>query len=197
LTEHLRGLVREGYGVRLEPMRAEHAELCVGKVDPGLFRYFIGGGPQTDDLEGWADFLMSVAGASGVAAYTILDSKTGGLRGGTAYLDIRPQHKALEIGFSWVVPAWQRTFVNPAAKFLMLTTAFDEYELNRVQLKCDNRNEQSKANILKLGAKFEGVLRQHVVMADGFIRDTAMYSIIHAEWPDVRDGLLQRLSGCE
>ena len=193
MTDHLRTIIREGYGIRLVPMNEGHAHLCVGQIDPALFRYFTIGGPREDSLLGWSNFLRAIYAADAVAAYAIIDPTTDQILGGTSYMEIRPAQRTIEVGFSWIRPEFQRTHVNPAAKYLMLTTAFDEYEMNRVQLKCDNRNEQSKANILKLGAKFEGVLRQHIIMVDGFIRDTAMFSIIRAEWPDVRAGLLNRL----
>ena len=194
MIEHLTSLTREGYGVRLEPLSLEHADQVVGKVDPGLFRYFPSGGPSLPTRDSWRAFFHDLMTMTNAASYAIVDETTREIRGGTSYLDVRETHKGLEIGCSWVMPDFQRTHVNPAAKLLMLITAFDELEFNRVQLKCDNRNEQSKANILKLGAKFEGILRQHIIMHDGFVRDTAMFSILHPEWPEVRERLLARLT---
>ncbi len=111
----------------------------------------------------------------------------------TSYLDIRPQDRALEIGFTWVAKPYQATAVNPECKYLLLRHAFEEQGAVRVQLKTDLRNLQSQAAIAKLGAVREGVLRKHMVMPDGHVRDTVMYSVTNDEWPAVRRRLEERL----
>jgi RimJ/RimL family protein N-acetyltransferase len=110
-------------------------------------------------------------------------------------MDIRPKHMGLEIGTTWIGRAHQGTKVNPESKLLLLAHAFERLGCERVQLKTDGRNLQSQHAIEKLGAVKEGVLRKHMIMPDGFVRDTVMYSIVAAEWPDVKRGLEARLAG--
>ena len=120
--------------------------------------------------------------------------ETGRAIGITCFLDIRPAHRALEIGFTWLGRTWQGGAANPEAKLLQLRHAFEVLEAVRVQLKTDLRNLQSQHAIEKLGAVREGVLRKQMVLPDGHVRDTVMYAITDDEWPRVRDGLEARLA---
>ena len=113
--------------------------------------------------------------------------------GMTSYLEIRPAQFGLEIGMTWYGRAHQGTLVNPEAKFLLMEHAFERFACERVQLKTDSENAQSRRAIEKLGGQFEGILRRHRRYPDGKVRDTAMYSVIREEWPAVRDGLQSRL----
>jgi RimJ/RimL family protein N-acetyltransferase len=115
------------------------------------------------------------------------------LVGSTSYLANTPVHARVEIGWTWYVPEVQGTAVNPEAKLLLLQNAFDGAGYHRVELKTDSRNSKSNAAILKLGAKREGVLREHMWMPKGYWRDTVYYSIVRSEWPDVRAILEKRL----
>jgi len=108
-------------------------------------------------------------------------------------MDIRPEHHGLEIGATWIGKAYQGTSVNPENKYMLLRQAFERLGAIRVQLKTDGRNLQSQAAIAKLGAKHEGVLRKHVLLPDGYERDTVMYSITDDEWPAVKAALEERL----
>jgi len=101
----------------------------------------------------------------------------------------------VEIGSTWLAASVQGTSVNPETKLLMLSHAFDTWRVHRVTFKTDARNEQSRRAIARLGAQFEGIRRAHRIGSDGAIRDSAYFSIVRAEWPAVRDGLLARLSG--
>jgi RimJ/RimL family protein N-acetyltransferase len=109
--------------------------------------------------------------------------------GSTRYLDIRAKHRGLEIGGTWYDVAYQRTGVNTECKFLLLRHAFEVLQCARVQLKTDLRNERSQRAIERIGAMREGVLRNHVIMPDGYLRSTVMYSITHEEWPEVKSRL--------
>ena len=111
----------------------------------------------------------------------------------TTYLDIRPEHRGLEIGMTWYAPSARGTKVNPEAKLLLLEHAFERLDAIRVQLKTDQRNVQSQRAIAKLGAVYEGTLRNHMIFESGYIRNTVMYSITPEEWPSVKQGLLDRL----
>ncbi|MEA2663374.1 MAG: hypothetical protein QOI11_318 [Candidatus Eremiobacteraeota bacterium] len=119
----------------------------------------------------------------------------GRIVGSTRYGEIREADRALEIGWTWYLPEFRGTWVNPAAKRALLAHAFERLGMLRVQLKCDARNVPSQRAIEKLGAVREGVLRMHLRLPDGFQRDTVMYSIVASEWPAVRARLDERLSG--
>jgi RimJ/RimL family protein N-acetyltransferase len=133
-------------------------------------------------------------------AFTVVERASGQVVGGTCYLDIRPRHRGVEIGATFYAKRVRGTKINPACKRLLLGYAFEEafggdgrVGCERVQLKCDGRNVASRGGIEKLGARFEGTLRKHMVMHGGFVRDTLMYSIVRDEWARVREGLDQRL----
>jgi len=113
--------------------------------------------------------------------------------GSTRYMEIRQAHKGVEIGGTWYTPEAQGTVVNPECKYLLLKHAFEDWGAVRVQIKTDDKNARSQRAILKLGAKFEGRLRNHRIRRDGTLRDTMMYSITKDEWPDVRAGLEARI----
>jgi len=113
--------------------------------------------------------------------------------GSTRYMNIDAANHRVEIGTTWIARSWQRTFVNTHAKFLMLRHAFDVLGCNAVEIRTHAQNDQSRAAIERLGAKLDGILRRHMIMPDGHIRDTAVYSIIREEWPEVKARLEQRL----
>jgi RimJ/RimL family protein N-acetyltransferase len=117
--------------------------------------------------------------------------------GSTRYMDIRPTAKGVEIGWTWYsTPVWG-TNVNPEAKLLLLEHAFEDWGAIRVQLKTDNNNKRSQNAILKLGAKFEGQLRNHMIRRDGTFRHSMMYSITREEWPVVKSNLYKRLESLQ
>jgi RimJ/RimL family protein N-acetyltransferase len=134
-------------------------------------------------------FVVKLRPGSGLAA----PPDSGGVIGSTRYMDIQASHKGVEIGWTWYSPSLQGTVVNPECKFLLLKHAFEDWGAARVQIKTDVRNERSQRAILKLGAKFEGKLRNHRIRRDGTLRDTMMYSITREEWPEVRAGLAVRI----
>jgi RimJ/RimL family protein N-acetyltransferase len=109
-------------------------------------------------------------------------------------MDIQPSHKGVEVGGTWYSPSAQGTVVNPECKLLLLKHAFEDWGAARVQLKTDVKNARSQRAILKMGAKFEGKLRNHRIRRDGTLRDTMMYSITSEEWPEVKAGLEDRIS---
>jgi len=185
----------EGRHVRLEPAQPDHARSLASHAEIDLFQYFLAVRPTEQSEAAVADFLRRQATMANVIPFVKVLTETGEAVGGTTYMDIRPEHRGLEIGMTWIGRAYQGTKVNAESKLLMLRYAFEEVGCERVQLKCDGRNLQSQRAIEKLGAKREGVLRKHLVLPDGFVRDTVMYSIVRDEWPTVRDGLLARLGG--
>jgi len=114
--------------------------------------------------------------------------------GSTRYMNIDAANHRVEIGTTWIARSWQRTFVNTHAKFLMLRHAFEGLGCNAVEIRTHSENDQSRAAIERLGAKLDGILRRHMIMPDGHIRDTAVYSIVREEWPMVKARLEQRLA---
>ena len=117
--------------------------------------------------------------------------------GSTRYMNIDAANHRVEIGTTWIARSWQRTFVNSHAKFLMLQHAFEGLGCNAVELRTHFLNDQSRAAIERLGAKLDGILRRHMIMPDGHVRDTVVYSIIREEWPAVKAGLERRISGTD
>jgi RimJ/RimL family protein N-acetyltransferase len=181
--------------VGLVPLTVGHsASLARAAGGQETFRYF-SRGPETIDEAGMRAFIARLLGPAETVPFCVMDPGTGEPIGITTYLDIRPAHKGLEIGWTWYGPAARGTKVNPACKYLLLRHAFEELGAIRVCLKTDERNARSRAAILKLGASFEGILRENIIMQDGFRRSTAMYSILAPEWPGVKRGLEVRLDG--
>jgi N-acetyltransferase len=187
-------VVLEGRHVRLEPLGARHREdlEAAAAQDPEIFRY-MGTNIVAHSWDAWMwEALEGVADGRYVAWATV-DRETGHAVGSTRFGDISPGDGRVEIGWTWIAPSHQRTAVNTEAKLLQLSYAFDELGATRVALKTDGRNLRSQAAIERLGAVREGVLRRHMRLPDGFLRDTVYYSILSDEWPAVRARLTDRL----
>ena len=181
--------------VRLEPLGERHRDDLVAAAaeDPGIFRYMGMNIPK----HGWGAWLREAldgVAAGQYVAWATVDIRDGHAVGSTRFGDISPADGRVEIGWTWIAPSHQRTAVNTEAKLLQLTYAFDELGATRVALKTDARNLRSQAAIERLGAVREGVLRRHLRVADGFIRDTVYYSILDDEWPAVKARLTARLA---
>lgn len=184
----------EGRLVRLEPLSLAHVPSLAGAIDAHTFDYY----SPDYACDGTREEQAAVYAKARLAdptcrPFVVIRRDSGRVVGATCYLDIRPAHKGLEIGATFYAADQRGTHVNPECKLLLLAHAFDTLGCIRVQLKTDARNAQSRAAILKLGAKEEGTLRRHMVMRDGYLRDTVMYSITNDEWPAVRAGLDARL----
>ncbi len=126
-------------------------------------------------------------------AFATVDAESGTVVGSTRFRCIEAAHWRVEIGFTFIAKSWQRTHINTEAKFLMLRHAFEHWACNRVELLTDARNAASRRAIVRIGAREEGVLRKHMVMRDGFVRDSVMHAITLQEWPEVRSRLEERL----
>jgi RimJ/RimL family protein N-acetyltransferase len=186
----------EGRFVRLEPLAARHAAgLLAAAREPAIWTYLPVPQPETvaDVKRLIAEALRGQKTGLEVAFATVRRADRL-VVGSTRYLDIRRPHRALEIGWTWLAAEAQRSSVNTEAKYLMLRHAFEVHGAVRVQLKTDERNEQSRRAILRLGAVFEGILRNYQTRAhDEYVRNTAMYSITPREWPDVKARLEAKL----
>lgn len=186
----------EGRHVRLEPLAPRHAEeLFAAGRDAAIWTYLpLPPFGSIDDVRNWIDESLRAQSVGTDVPFATIRQSDGRVVGSTRFLDIRRPHRALEIGWTWLTSAAQRTAVNTEAKYLMLRHAFDELCAVRVQLKTDERNEKSRNAIARLGAKFEGILRNYQTrLHDGYVRNTAMFSITDREWPVVKtrlEGLL-------
>ncbi len=185
-------LVLETAAVRLEPLRADHAAcLFAAGSDPAVWRY-LPRGPLVDavDARAWIDDVLAEVQGRGRIAFAIVDRRDDRPVGSTSYLDIQRPHLGLEIGWTWLAPAYHRTHVNTHCKWLLLSHAFDDLGAMRVQFKTDARNQASRNALLRIGATFEGILRKHRLLPDSSTRDSAYYSVIDADWTG---GLRERL----
>ena len=182
----------EGRIVRLEPLRPDHVPgLAAVGLDPAIWRWTIAR-PQTEaDLREWAETAIRGRDAGTEFPFVTHDVATGRPIGSSRYMNIVLEHRRLEIGWTWVAPAWQRTGANREAKLLMLTHAFETLGCRRVEFKTDSLNEPSRTALLGIGATFEGIFRNHMVMPGGRMRHSAYYSVIDDEWPAVK-ALLER-----
>ncbi len=185
-----------GRHVRLEPLTAAHFEaLARNGADADVWRWMPALRPDPrESVRVWCDIVMPMHARGEMVALAIVDLARGEAVGGTTLFDYSAVHHRAEIGYTWLAKAAWRTAINTEAKFLLLRHAFEALECNRVQLKTDARNLRSQAAIERIGAKREGVLRQHIIMPDGYVRDTVMFSIVAAEWPDVKARLEQKLT---
>lgn len=184
-----------GQHVRLEPLTRAHAPgLFAVAGEAEIWRYLPVLEPRSlDAMEAIVDSASAEAARGLRLPFAIVARVDDRVCGSTSYLDIASTHRRIEIGWTWLGAAARRTAINTECKLLLLQHAFEVLGCGRVQLKTDARNLRSQTAIERLGAKREGVLRQHMVMPDGFVRDTVMYSLIAEEWPAVKTRLVTML----
>lgn len=198
MTHHIQPVTLQNEYVRLEPLEPHHTPALARTVDAETFRYFATTNMPTDEASARTE-VERLRTAPASLAFAVIERATNSIVGSSSYLDIRPEHRGLEIGRTWITARCRGTRVNPSMKLLMLAHAFESplfegHPAERVQLKTDARNLRSQAAIAKLGAVREGTLRKHIILPDGFVRDTVMYSITRDEWPAVRSGLITRVN---
>lgn len=177
----------------LEPLILSHLDELAPAFDPNIWQWYSNSRDTRDKLiASYNKYLQHQEDRSSFT-FMVRLKESGKIIGSSTYLEFTPVHKRLEIGTTWYVKQWQRTFVNTEKKLLLLSRAFEELSCNCVQIKTDNLNLGSKKAIERLGAKFDGILRGHRLCHDGRIRDTAYYSILAEEWPDVKLNLIKKL----
>ncbi len=187
-----KSVVLEGRNVRLEPLTQAHAEaLFAVSQDPEIWRWLpVPMLSSVDDVRTWIAAALKLQAAGAEVPFATVRKSDGAPVGSTRFLDIRTPHRTVEIGWTWLAKEAQRTGINTEAKYLMLRHAFEEHGAVRVQLKTDERNERSRAAIARLGAAFEGILRNYQTRPhDNYVRNTAMFSLTAAEWPAAKAGL--------
>ena len=178
----------KGESVRLEPLSQEHAQ---GLFNRGQERADWAYMPRAcfvdmADTRQWIDEALQVPGQ---VPFAIVESNKNKAVGSTRYLNIRPGHRGLEIGWTWLGKEWQRTAVNTETKLLLLSHAFERLGCVRVEFKTDARNLRSQRALERIGATREGVLRNHMIVQNDFLRDSVYFSVLVGEWPEVKTRL--------
>jgi len=186
-----------GKVVRLEPLSAAHVpDLMLAGHDAGIWRYMLYGYPDTEaKMRVWVLDMLKRQAAGTDLPFAVICLQTDRAIGATRYLEIRLEQRGLEIGGTWYAVEFQRTAVNSESKYLLLKHAFEVLGCIRVQFKTDLRNERSRRALERIGARQEGVLRNHYILPAGIIRDSVYYSILDREWPLVKarlESFLQR-----
>jgi N-acetyltransferase len=187
-------VVLEGQHVRLEPLLAEHEEqLNAAASDGELWKSTVTIVPRHDGMADYIATALSEQRQGHELPFVIISKHQGRVVGTTRFYFIDTENRHVEIGYTWIAASAQRTRVNTEAKLLLLTHAFETWRCIRVALITDVLNQQSRTAIARLGAKQEGVLRNHIIMPDGRIRDSVCFSIIDSEWPAVKTNLENKL----
>jgi len=190
-----RPIVLEGRGVRLEPLSPEHApDLAAACADGNLWDLWFTQVPEPAAAGSYVAAALQGQRDGQMLPWAVRELGSGSIVGSTRYHDIVPAIDRVEIGYTWYAKAWQRSHVNTTCKLLLLGHAFDSLGCRVVGLRTDNFNFASQRAIEALGAKRDGVIRHHAPRKDGTARDTVIYSILAAEWPDVRRHLELRLA---
>jgi RimJ/RimL family protein N-acetyltransferase len=185
----------EGHGVRLEPLTAEHHySLVAAATDGQLWELWFTSVPTPEEAAGYINDALYGQLVGHMLPWVVRELDSGDIIGTTRYHDIVPAIDRVEIGYTWYAARWQRTHVNTACKLLLLTHAFESLGCKVVGLRTDRFNTASQRAIAALGARQDGVLRHHQARRDGTARDSVIFSILAAEWPDVKRHLALRLA---
>ena len=185
----------EGHHVRLEPlMKAHLAGLAQVGLDEELWRWIPTQVRTAEEMAAYIETALEEQKRGVSLPLAILEKATGRVIGSTRYGNIDRLHHRVEIGWTWVAREWQRTAMNTEAKYLLLRHAFETLGCIRVELKTDSLNEKSRAAILRIGAKQEGIFRNHMITTSGRIRHTVYFSIVDSEWPETKARLETRLN---
>jgi RimJ/RimL family protein N-acetyltransferase len=180
-----------GRHVRLEPMTEVHikglTEIGVGQNFWDLMVY--GRVDSENEMRQWVLEILSREKQGTDLPFAAIHLSSGSVAGATRYMNIMPKDRGLEVGGTWYGTEFQRTAVNTECKYLLLKHAFETLDAIRVQMKTDLRNERSQRAMERIGARKEGVLRNHMILPDGYFRHSVFYSILDTEWPDVKKKL--------
>ncbi|HEY6181179.1 MAG TPA: GNAT family protein [Terriglobales bacterium] len=190
-------VILEGKFVRLEPLRKEHGPLLWEAMKDHaeeIFRWIPYPMRMPEDSSRFIENVLGEQQRGLSVPFATIDQESGRMAGSTRFMAIDAANRHVEIGSTWIAPAWQRTAVNTEAKYLMLRHAFEAWKCMRVEFKTDSMNEKSRTAILRLGAKEEGTFRNHMVTWNGRIRHSVYFSIIDSEWPEVKNRLEERIT---
>jgi RimJ/RimL family protein N-acetyltransferase len=181
-------VVLKGHGVVLEPLAQDHAQGLYNRGRSAADWAYMPRACFVDlaDARQWIDEAQASAGQ---LPFAIVETGKGKAVGSTRYLNIRPEHRSLEIGYTWLGQEWQRTALNTQAKLLLLSHAFERLGCVRIEFKTDARNERSQRALERIGARREGVLRNHMIVQSNYLRDSVYFSVIESEWLEVKERL--------
>ena len=195
---HIDPVVLSGTTVRLEPLSLTHVDpLSAVGLDAELWKWIPVPVTTPGEMRTYVELALDEQRRGVSLPFAIVAAMTGDVIGCTRYGNIERAHRRLEIGWTWVTSSHQRTRANSEAKLLLLTHAFEVLGANRVELKTDALNTKSRNAIGRIGGVQEGIFRQHLITASGRVRDTVYFSIIKAEWPDVKAGLVASLGASD
>lgn len=187
-------IILEGEHVRLEPLSSAHEEPLIAAAGDGeLWNSAVTIVPTRETMAEYVQSALTKQAEGSELPFVIIRKSAGQVVGTTRFYFIDRENRHVEIGYTWLAASAQRTPVNTEAKLLLLTHAFEYWGCIRVALVTDLLNQQSQAAILRLGAKQEGILRQHMIMPGGRYRDSVLFSIIDTEWPEVKARLTAKL----
>jgi len=185
-----------GAHVMLEPLSMEHLDqLCEVGLDPELWRWSTSLVRTREDMSRYVETAIRERTAGTALPFATIATASGRLIGSTRFGNIDRLNRRVEIGWTWVGVPWQRTAANTEAKYLMLRHAFETLGCIRVEFKTDSLNDRSRRAILRIGAKEEGTLRNHMLVHDGRYRHSVYFSVIDSEWPGVKEALEEKLAG--
>ena len=189
MSTWIKSEVLRGELVRLEPLSQHHAQGLYNRGRSAADWAYMPR-PCFVDLADTRQWIEDMTNRPDRVAFAIIEAGKDRAVGSSSYLNLRPEHLSLEIGYTWLGQEWQRTAVNTQAKLLLMTHAFERLNCNRVEFKTDLRNERSQRALQRIGATREGVLRAHMVTQGGYLRDSVYFSVIRSEWPQVKEHLL-------
>ncbi|MDO8179102.1 MAG: GNAT family protein [Undibacterium sp.] len=185
----------QGKYVQLEPLIQNNlSDIQAAAADGELWELFFTSVPAFEQTQQWLDLALELQNQQKAIPFAVRNNTNGKIVGSTRYCNIDHNNKRLEIGYTWYAQSVQRSAINTECKLLLLTHAFEVFTCNAVEFRTDWFNHKSQAAIERLGAKRDGVLRNHMILPDGRVRDTVVYSILQNEWPGVKKNLQYMLN---
>lgn len=193
-TQPIERVTLRGTRVLLEPLDESHlAGLRAAIEDGELYSIPVTVVPRPDELPAFFDKARLNYDAQLERQFATIDIDSGKVVGSTRFMNINREYRRVEIGFTFIAGSWQRSHVNTEAKYLMLRHAFEQWQCIRVEFLTDELNTRSRQAIVRIGAREEGILRSHMTMRDGRLRNSVIHSIVAAEWPAVKQALERRM----
>ncbi|GIU07794.1 MULTISPECIES: GNAT family N-acetyltransferase [unclassified Shewanella] len=194
MNEEVRETSLVGEHIVLEPLSLEHqAALSIAVADGSLWELWYASAPHSDDMKAYIETALAGETRGEALAFAVRDRYSGEIVGCTRICNWQQQHRRLEIGYTWYSKSAQRSAVNTEAKLLLLSYAFETLDVMAVEFRTHVQNQVSRQAICRLGANQDGILRNHQILDNGTIRDTVVYSIIDTEWPEIKQGLKDKL----
>lgn len=187
-------IILDGQFIRLEPLTiTHHAGLCEVGLEGDLWRWTPKQVKNPEEMKLYIEEALTAQAAGTALPFASMERATNRVIGSTRFGNIDGPNRRVEIGWTWLGLQWQRTAANTEAKYLMLSHAFEQWNCHRVEFKTDSLNETSRRALLRIGAREEGTLRNHMLTDTGRLRHTVYYSVVDAEWPGVKRSLRRRL----